>query len=177
MVRVSGWFSVGSATRGKPQRLLMCNRPEGKSTLSVPVAVCTSLLKVYSAAMLRVVRDQNRSATLRSLTFSLGAGQTLPWAIGVLAAITSAATVVSWHVSLPDVSPPGVQMRSPCVLRLPGFMSMNGADCDDDLILDDGATVRPGWSRLWVAEDWCLQWSFLNVMPGLDDLRMSLMAL
>ena len=48
---------------------------------------------------------------------------------------------------------------------------------DDDLILDDGATVRPGWTRLWVAEDWCLQWSFLNVMPGLDDLRLSLMAL
>ena len=117
------------------------------------------------------------SATLRSLIFSLVAGQTLPGAIGFLAAITSAATGVSWHVSLPDVSPPGVQLRSPRVLRLPSFMSMTGAVYDDDLILDDGATARPGWSRLWVAEDWCLQWSFLNVMPGLDDLRMSLMAL
>ena len=103
------------------------NRSKGKSTPSVTVSICTALQKVYSAALLKVVRDQDRPAMLRSLMFSLVKGQSLPWAVGVLAAITSATTGVSWHVSVPEVSPLGVELRSPHVLGLLGFTTMADA--------------------------------------------------
>lgn len=83
-----------------------------------------------------------------------------------LAAVTAASTGVSWHVTLPDVSPPGVDFRSPRVLHVPDFVQLSCGMKEDDLVLDGGASVRPGWSRLWVAEDWCLRWSSSNTLPG-----------
>ena len=51
--------------------LLSCSSSTGRTEPSVSVASCTGFMKMHSDAMLRVARDQDRPALLRSLTFSI----------------------------------------------------------------------------------------------------------
>lgn len=46
------------------------------------ISCCTELLKAFSRAYQHVIRDQDRPALLRYLTFSLKEEMELPWALG-----------------------------------------------------------------------------------------------